>query len=218
MQIMQSHGKVATMSTLREENRRIARARILQALADEIVENGIAALAIPAVAKRAGVSLRTVYNYFESKETLVEALPPWAAERIQEYGARLFEADLERMTEAIPVNFRAFSAMGTVMQAISRIGVALQQEGSEIETSVQIGTRRSAELRDAIAAERPDLAERQVLALAGVVHTLRSFDTWNRLAHGFGLDGDEAGEVASWAFATLVQAIRAGEGPYDREG
>jgi AcrR family transcriptional regulator len=206
------------MSTLREENRRIARERILQALADEIVESGLTALAIPAVAERAGVSLRTVYNYFESKEALVDALAPWAAQRTEALGARLVETDLERMADALRANYRAYSALGTVGEALSRLGVAERQGGVEVETSTRLLARRSAALHAALAAVRPDLDERQLTALTGVVHSVRSFDTWDRLVHSVGLDGDEAGEVAAWAFETLVKAVRTGEGPYDPSG
>lgn len=47
---------------------------ILEAALQLFVERGFHGTAVPAVAKRAGVSTGTIYNYFDSKEALVNAL------------------------------------------------------------------------------------------------------------------------------------------------
>jgi AcrR family transcriptional regulator len=47
---------------------------ILTAAVELFVERGFHGTAVPAVAKRAGVSTGTIYNYFDSKEALVNVL------------------------------------------------------------------------------------------------------------------------------------------------
>ena len=52
--------------TLREAHRADTRERIVHALGEQLTEEHPAALSVPAVARRAGVSVATVYRYFPS--------------------------------------------------------------------------------------------------------------------------------------------------------
>jgi AcrR family transcriptional regulator len=58
---------------LREQQLALTRTTILDALATEIAENGLVDLSIQAVADRAGVTHRTVYNHFPTREALNDA-------------------------------------------------------------------------------------------------------------------------------------------------
>jgi AcrR family transcriptional regulator len=58
---------------LREEQKAATRARIVRAVSDLVAEEHPAAISVPAVARRAGVGVATVYRYFPSKEELLDA-------------------------------------------------------------------------------------------------------------------------------------------------
>src|SRR3954453_9419387 len=60
--------------SLHDEHAAATRTRILDAVVDLIVHEHPATLSMPAVASRAGVSLRTVYRYFPTKEALIDAI------------------------------------------------------------------------------------------------------------------------------------------------
>lgn len=60
--------------TVRERNRRATRDAIVEAAAELLVEEDAAALSIPAVSDRSGVSVRTIYRYFPTKADLVEGV------------------------------------------------------------------------------------------------------------------------------------------------
>src|SRR5690606_19166239 len=49
------------------------RDQILQAVHDHLAEESPATLSMPRVAERAGMSLRTLYRYFPTKEALLDA-------------------------------------------------------------------------------------------------------------------------------------------------
>jgi AcrR family transcriptional regulator len=60
--------------SLRAENRRRATERIVDAAADLVRERGDTSFSMPEVAQRSGVSLRTLYRYFPSRNDLIHAL------------------------------------------------------------------------------------------------------------------------------------------------
>src|SRR5688572_9549807 len=62
-------------SPTRREHAELTRQRIIEALMDLLVEERPSTISIPAVAKRAGVSVRTVYHHFPTKEALFDAMP-----------------------------------------------------------------------------------------------------------------------------------------------
>ncbi len=60
--------------SLRAEQVALTRRRIVNAVAELLVEGDPSALSMPVVAKRAGVSLRTVYRHFEDTAALVQSV------------------------------------------------------------------------------------------------------------------------------------------------
>lgn len=62
------------MSGLRERNRQDQRARILDAAFELFAEHGFDDVTVAGVAERAGVARATVFNHFDSKQGLIEAI------------------------------------------------------------------------------------------------------------------------------------------------
>ena len=59
--------------SLRDEQRDLTRSRIVRAVLDLLETDSPATISVPAVAGRAGVSLRTVYRYFPTKADLIHS-------------------------------------------------------------------------------------------------------------------------------------------------
>jgi AcrR family transcriptional regulator len=76
-------------SLLRERLREATTQEILDAAEAELAEHGLAATAMSSIAKRAGVSVGTLYNYFEDKDVLLTTL---LADRRKRFAALLDEA------------------------------------------------------------------------------------------------------------------------------
>lgn len=60
--------------SIRERSRQATREVIVGAAAELLVEGDAAALSVPAVSERSGVSVRTIYRYFPTKADLVNAV------------------------------------------------------------------------------------------------------------------------------------------------
>jgi len=59
--------------SLRTEQRELTRTKILQAVLDLVAADALDDLSVPAVARRSGVSLATIYRYFPTKDALIAA-------------------------------------------------------------------------------------------------------------------------------------------------
>ena len=58
---------------LREEHRELTRQKVLGAVLDLVAEGSFDELSVPAVARRSGVSLATIYRYYPTKDRLLAA-------------------------------------------------------------------------------------------------------------------------------------------------
>ena len=72
-----------TTETLRDAQRDVTRERIVGAVREMLVEANPGALSMVAVAERSGVSRRTVYRHFPTKEELVAAVAEDNDERVR---------------------------------------------------------------------------------------------------------------------------------------
>ncbi len=202
------------METLREEQKRIARDRIIEALANEIAENGLLDLSMGAIAERAGVSLRTIYNYFETKDVLVAALNDWSEEWMARHGGPLVFGDIDDVPDALRTNAKLFEEMGGIAIALSRIRSDPLLSMDETQRYGEGHAKRTEAMRRALAATRPELDEEELNAMTAIFRLLTGFDAWNTVTNEHGLSGADAGRVMAWAFSAMLESVRKGEGPY----
>jgi len=194
-------------SPLREEQVRLTRDRILDALTELLADRRADDITTREIAERAGVSQPTVYRYFPDRTALLDGMTErinelasesgeggYALERIDEVGARI--EWLFATSDTIPVEMRAEALLNADPRRF----------GDDTR-------RHSEEMLGVVAAEFPELDERQHVQLAGLLRVLGSSQAWLRMREEFGVPGVEAGPLMRWAVDTLVQAIRAGELP-----
>ncbi|MDQ1709739.1 MAG: hypothetical protein QOG49_1124 [Frankiaceae bacterium] len=80
----------------REARRHAARSTILDAAWSLVREDGLAALSLRDLARRAGISTPTVYAYFESKNDIYDAMFGQAAAEFEEHMAAPYDAGADR--------------------------------------------------------------------------------------------------------------------------
>jgi AcrR family transcriptional regulator len=59
--------------SLRSEQRELTRTKIVQAVLDLVADDALDDLSVPAVSRRSGVSVATIYRYFPTKDALLAA-------------------------------------------------------------------------------------------------------------------------------------------------
>jgi AcrR family transcriptional regulator len=201
------------VETLRERQKRVAREAILQAAAEEIVTHGIADFSLQAVAAQAGLSVRTLYNYFDSRDTLLLALVDWSNQLTVEQGGWLAIHNLDGLPEATARVWQAWEQQGVVFQAVQMIDAA---GATEVRDTLRTSRRgRTEQLMAILAERRPDLAPDEVEEIAALLHTLLGQTVWRRMRELSGLSSDRSGPVITWALRLIVDALDRGDHPRD---
>lgn len=213
-----SRNTVATMtpstvrpyrSALRGAQQQQTRERILEAAIAQIAEDGLAELTVPLVAERAGVSLRTVYRHFPTKDDLIDSVAEF---RDLQFGSQGPPASVEELVETTPRLFEGFAARDDLVRAAD-----VSAAGRQIHDRAR--RRRAKALSQILEDVTRDLPPAEARRVAATVQVLWSTRAWLTLHDNWGMDGDEAGKAAQWAIATLLdEARRMGDAARARNG
>lgn len=188
-------------SELRESQARATRDTILNAVV-EVLAEGVDTLSIPAVAKRAGVSIGTVYRHFGDKAGLLKALVPYAGRRT---GVEVPESLPENMTEVNEVVhkvFQHFEDTDDLARAAfaSRIGrnVRIQGSAERLDMFRQVFSKVESEL---------DSDQIEHLAKLGLI--LTTSEAYQQWKDRLGMTPEEAADEVMWAIRTVVRGMKA---------
>ena len=179
--------------------------RILAALVEVILEGGLPGFSVQEVADRAGISHRTVYRHFPTREALLEGLAEAVGRRMDERGGIDQPAGLDELSIAVLANFALFSRDARAVEAGVRFGV-----GTAVETRDQ--QRRTDQFRDLVAGGVPGIAPADAAMAGAVIRQIASSRSWLALREA-GLDDQAAARAAAWAVAVLVDALSGGRTP-----
>jgi len=192
---------MATRSvSLQEERTATTRARILDAVAELIIEEHPATLSVPAVAERAGVSLRTVYRYFPTKQALIDGI----ADLGNDQTAAQFPSDavtFADMREYIPHLWAEVQSTRGLIKAQHATPLGQEVAKSRAERRIRIIQRVMGDE----GVELPPDDHRRLVALIAL---LTSRETLFELTDVLDLSVDEAANVAVWALEVIVEAAK----------
>jgi AcrR family transcriptional regulator len=180
----------------RERTRRA----ILDALAAVIAETGGLGFTVQQVAERAGVTHRTVYNHFPTREALNDAL----AEHMEDVMARdgFREPPATSSASLVPMIADAYAAFQSY-EVLSRAYVMLMLASRR---PAGVARRRTSTFEAVIARDTsppPPLTSR---GLTAAVRMFLSTTGWHILTEQLGLSPAEAATTATWAAQTLLDA------------
>src|SRR3954452_16488247 len=111
-------------TSLREQHALATRERILSAVAEVIERGSQDELTMPGVAEASGVSLRTVYRYYPTREQLLEAAGRWIGDAL--FG-HPYPRDLDQAAERFRIDAARYDERPGRVRAL-----ALSQLGREV--------------------------------------------------------------------------------------
>jgi AcrR family transcriptional regulator len=191
--------KPATTS-LREQHAELTRELILRAVAELLQSERAGEFSVPDVAREAGVSLRTVYRHFPTRDELLAA----ATDSIDE---RLFsEVPLDETVEDVPKLFRYACEQWGEHPSLARTMALSQAGGSDL--SDRPLQRRLAVIHRALAEVTDDLPEEEKRKAVAVLGYLENVLGWVMMRDGIGLGDAEVGEAVEWAMGALIEDLR----------
>lgn len=194
-------------SPLRQGQAEATRTRIVKALCDLLVDERPSSVSIPAVARRAGVSVRSVYHHFPTKDDLFSAIEPYVQHEIRGHEV----SDEEILSAANDV----VSMMRQELPGLARnasLFSALVKAG--IDDDERARARRAARLElfaDALQRQLPDLDRDECHRLAVLLSGVASWASVQRMEQA-GLDVDEIVDLLAWTTEIVMdEAQRSGK-------
>jgi AcrR family transcriptional regulator len=180
--------------------RQRTRRAILEAMVDVIMETDGIGFSVQAVADRAGVTHRTIYNHFPTREALCDAFSDYVDELLV-------------ASSGAPEPTWSLASIPLLVEDLYRT-LALRDRHARAYVMLMIGNRRpmSAWRKRSLMAEkliareqsgRIPLTPRQVTA---VIRMFVSTMGWHLLTEQCGLSTDEAAAASAWATRTLLDA------------
>lgn len=186
-------------SDLRARGKEDTRARIVDAMVRVIVEEGVHAFTVQNVAERAGVSHRTVYRHYPSRERLLEGLSESLSRRLADAGLAPPQ-EITGWTSYVAPLFEEFSSLGPALRASVIAAVAL---GAQTESEGELASA----IFDSLVIRFSYLSEEQLHEAAGVFRALVSRFTWYVLSVELRFETAEASRGVAWAIGALLDDL-----------
>jgi AcrR family transcriptional regulator/quercetin dioxygenase-like cupin family protein len=184
--------------SLRQRHSNLTRELILRTVAEILDESGLADLSVPDVARRAGVSLRTVYRYFPTREQLIAEAGEWI-------GVNVLAAPISDSLAEIPADFAANASR---LDEHPKLALAMAlSRGDQSLRSVR-RRQRLESLETALREVTDGLPEAEARRAFAVFAYLDNMLAWVTMREEAGLDGREVGEAVAWAMQVLIDDLR----------
>lgn len=197
-------------ASLRDRQAQQVRDEIRHQFIHLVLQHGFEGFTMQDVADAAGVSVRTLYRYFPSREAFAEDLKALALRSQQELADKRGPEDWTENPDFFATTFESFESVSDFVK-VSRL---LRESGID---PAGVGDRTE-ELRARLEAD-DDVHPETVSQLTGVLRLLGSTDAWLRLtADDIGLDSQSAGRAVQWAMEVLMEAVKEVEGPLRPKG
>lgn len=185
-----------------------SRELIMIALADVVAEKGVSGFSVQEVADRAGVSHRTVYRHYDSREALLDGYARWLDERLVESGGVTGVADAGSIPSDAETTYGLFDDLGALVEALVVVSLGTRSHVARRDERTE-EFRRALEAGGVLA----HLSEADAEVVTALIRTIASSNAWFLFRHQHDIDGSRAGRAVAWALRTLIDELRSGGGP-----
>jgi AcrR family transcriptional regulator len=179
---------------------------LMEAAKRVIDKNPVDEFSVQKVAEEAGVSHRTIYRYFPSRQELLDAFTDWMEDTVAPVPP-IMPTVAEDVATTVRQAFARFDRHAPYFRA----GLILANRGEPIQPHRQKDRDRM--VREALKELLEPLDEEQAEAVYAVLRHLVGAHTWHVLHDRFELRDGHAGEAVAWAAEVLLDAVRAGRLP-----
>jgi AcrR family transcriptional regulator len=188
----------------REHQAGQTRAAILQALAAQLASTNSTEFSVADAAAAAGVTPRTVFRYFPTKEQMLEGVSEWVLGITRQVE---LPASPEDLAPTVMASYRMFEDNADLMRALllSDLGRGVRSRLSE---------RRRKAWADAIDPVVRGLPATQARAIKAVINAMATAEAWWQLRDAFGVRGPQSARVVAWAVELMLDALRRGHHPF----
>jgi AcrR family transcriptional regulator len=182
---------------VRQDHRAVTRRRIVDAVSALIAEEHPATISVPAVARRAGVGVATVYRYFPTKELLLDA----AATEVVTPGAARLPRSFDELEAGMAAAWSELEHQLPLVrnQFASPVGRELHRRRWE---------RKHAAMADVLRREQLDPDSAAGRRLLGVADVLTSSTALLELRDKAGVPVEDAAAWCAWAVRVLHRASK----------
>jgi len=188
-------------SPLREQQMAQTRELILERAVELLGDRTAGELTVAAAAEKAGVSTRTAYRYFPTKEALQDALNEWFMRR---WGASpRYPERLDGLHEMVGKLYLSFADNESLIRAS-------RHTTPGAETRARRKQLQARAIQKMIEAERVSLPAEVLRRFAVAIHSLLSADHYLNMRDTWSLTVEEATASTRWAIAVLIADIREG--------
>jgi AcrR family transcriptional regulator len=186
------------IESLRARQATVARTAVLEALLRHLESGDADDVSMDDLAREAGVSRRTLYRYFPTRDDLLAAAGEWIRDEV-------LQLPVDVGVEGIVASFRRAAAR---LEQHPRVARALlrSETGRTLRTGYR--TARVAAIRDALKREVPGLTRRELERAAGVLTYLCSSSAWITIQDESALDASDAQAAVAWAIEALLARLR----------
>jgi AcrR family transcriptional regulator len=182
-------------STLRDKLDQTTRDVIVDAAIEQLVELGAFDFSYYALARRAGMSVRTIYRHFPARTDLIDAL----SRRLNQVIAIDYSHDKDGILDITRKVFGVYEQHANAFVA--------QLEAGQGRVRSKGRSKRVVLMQSILAKDLPNLPPERLAAVAGLMICLFSPTIWRRLREDVGLDGTHGGELVAWAIDTMWKAL-----------
>lgn len=197
-----------SLTSLRAEYKEQTRLRIVESAIDLVGQSGEEPLTIAAVAARAGVTERTVYRHFETRDALIRAVWRRMQAKVASEG---FPQTAEALLQSPGKLFPRFDAAGELIRASIHSPAGL-------DVRMHSNAERMAAMMSSVRDALPGLDEKSLRRRAAIAQLINSAQGWDVLTRFWGMSGEEAGAAASEALSVLLGFRGADEKSNDQTG
>ncbi len=193
---------------MRKKQAAATRRAILEALAQEIAASGAAGFSVQEVAERAGVTHRTVYNHFPTREALNDGLAAHVEEVLGETRDEAPDANmcLDDMRDMARTAFSMFGEREAHVRAYVMLMIASR-------TAATVHRDRTKRFEEVLERDAGPLPQGTAPLITGALRMMMSSWTWHLMTEHIGLSQEDSIRSTSWAIEALLSAVARGDLP-----